>query len=171
MVNSVPMLMFAAVQAAQPVAAAGRPAQAATPACSPANPKEDPDEIVICVEKQDGFRIDPAIMEAKRQAKRKKLKRPERLADNSCRSVGIMGCRGGGGINVMAAALTAAEMARRAANGDNVGEMFVTEPEPDEYQLYLEAKRKREAQRAGPANPEAANANAAEAEASGTPQE
>jgi hypothetical protein len=67
------------------------------------------------------------------------------MVDNSCASVGPMGCRNGGGINLLTAALTAAEMAKRVAKGENVGEMFITDPQPDEYQLYREAKRAREA--------------------------
>ncbi len=153
MMSGVPMLMFAAAQAAAPEAPA---VKAPTQACSPSAPAVETGEIVICVEKPDGYRIDPAVIEAQRQAKRKKLKRPERLVDNSCESVGIMGCRGGAGINVLAAALTAAEMAKRAVNGENVGEMFITEPEPDEYQLYLEARRKQQEERAAKAAPPAA---------------
>lgn len=113
--------------------------------CTTPLPKEGDQEIVICVERPEGYRINPDIMKAEKGMKRQKLKRPERMVDNSCASVGPMGCRNGGGINLLAAAVTAAEMARRAATGGNVGEMFVTEPQPDEYQLYLEAKRAREA--------------------------
>ncbi len=159
MISGLPMLMLAA---AQPAPAPAPPAKAPAAACSPADPTADPNEIVICVEKPDGYRIDPAIIESQRQAKRKKLKRPERHADNSCESVGIMGCRGGGGVNILSAVMTAAEMAKRAVNGENVGEMFITEPQPDEYQLYLEAKRKREAQRAEQATAAQAKTQAAE---------
>ena len=153
MMTGLPMMLLAVAQSAGvPSATAKPPAEA----CSPSAPATESDEIVICVEKPDGYRIDPAVMEAQRQAKRKKLKRPERLVDNSCESVGIMGCRGGAGINVLAAALTAAEMAKRAVNGENVGEMFVTEPQPDEYQLYVEAKRKRQEERTAKAGNAAA---------------
>ena len=51
-----------------------------------------------------------------------------------------MGCRGGPYINLLAAAATAAEMAKRLAEGKEIGSMFQTTPEPTEYQLYLEAK-------------------------------
>jgi hypothetical protein len=119
----------------------------ATPCTTPL-PKEGEQEIVICVEKSDGFRIDPDIMKTDKQLKKQKLKRPERFVDKSCATVGPMGCRDGGGINLMAAALTAAEMARRAVTGGDVGEMFITDPQPDEYQLYLANKREREAREA-----------------------
>jgi hypothetical protein len=48
------------------------------------------------------------------------------------------------GINLIGAALTAVEMAQRAAKGQEVGSMFATDPHPSEYQLYLMAKAKRE---------------------------
>ena len=157
MMSGLPMILLAAAQAAAPLPASAEAADEAAPAqstsaadaCSPSDPiAGEAQEIVICVERPEGFRIDPDVMEAERQARRKKLKRPERFADTSCQSVGPMGCMGGGGINLLAAALTAAEMAKRTASGENVGEMFVTEPQPDEYQFYREAKRKREAEKA-----------------------
>ena len=108
--------------------------------------KEDTREIVVCAPKQEGYRIDPDVMKAQRIKKENGKKRgPERLVDNSCASVGPMGCRGGAGINLVAAAVTAATMLKKAASGENVGEMFITDPQPDEYQLYLQAKREREA--------------------------
>jgi len=117
--------------------------------CPTPRPTAENPEIIVCAPKPEGYRIDPDLMKAERTMKaNKKLKRPERFADKSCATVGPMGCRDGGGINLMAAALTAAEMARRAINGENVGEMFITDPQPDEYQLYLAYKREREAKEA-----------------------
>ena len=49
------------------------------------------------------------------------------------------------------AAMMAGKIASRIAQGGNVGELFVTDPQPDEYQLYLEAKRRREAERSAKA--------------------
>ena len=40
---------------------------------------------------------------------------------------------------------TAAEMAKRVAEGKEIGSMFVTDPQMDDYQLYAAAKRAREA--------------------------
>jgi hypothetical protein len=155
MINGLPILMLMTAPAAAEVPAAPQPEMAAAPAsavepCRTDYPKEGEQEIVICVERQQGYRLDPDVMEAGRQAKRNKSKRPERFADRSCESVGGHGC-GTAGINLLAAALTAAEMAKRAATGGNVGEMFITDPQPDEYQLYLQAKRDREAKRAAEA--------------------
>lgn len=150
MITGLLMLMTAPV--ADEAAATTVDSEAAAPAgeveaCKTPYPDEDDKEIVICVERQQGFRIDPDVSEAKRQANRKKLKRPERFADTTCASVGGRGCGLNGGINILAAALTAVEMAKRAVTGGNVGEMFITEPQPDEYQLYLQAKREREAKK------------------------
>jgi hypothetical protein len=65
----------------------------------------------------------------------------------------------------MAAALTAAEMAKRLSQGKEVGSMFKTDPQPTEYQLYLEAKERREAEEADKAGKAAAAAAKAKAEA------
>jgi hypothetical protein len=64
-------------------------------------------------------------------------------------------------VNLIGAALTAVEMARRAAAGQDVGSMFVTDPHPDEYQLYRMAKARREAKE----TEEKAKAKAAAAQA------
>ena len=173
MLSGLPILLFAAAQtAAAPddapiteeaadysVYGPGLPPKpkpkvraAAADACKPIDPKDVNDEtreIVVCAPKQEGYRIDPDVMKAQRIKKSNGKKRgPERLVDNSCASVGPMGCRGGAGINVVAAAVTAATMLKRAVNGENVGEMFITDPQPDEYQIYLQAKREREAKEA-----------------------
>ena len=54
----------------------------------------------------------------------------------------------GAGIDLMAAASTVVAMVNTAVTGGNVGKMFVTDPTPSEYQLYLEAKKRREAKEA-----------------------
>jgi hypothetical protein len=60
--------------------------------------------------------------------------------------VGPAGCITAPGINLLAAALTAAEMADRISKGEEIGSMFMTTPTPTEYDLYVEAKRQREAE-------------------------
>jgi hypothetical protein len=168
MMSLTPILILAAAQAAAPAAAAGPPAETeATSAgpnqpCSTPYPKDGEQEIVICVERPQGYRIDPDLLEAEREARRKKLKRPERFVDNSCASVGPMGCTGGG-INLLAVALGAAQIAKRAVSGENVGELFIADSDPDGYQRYLAVKRDREARRAAEA--EALKEKVAEAEA------
>jgi hypothetical protein len=71
---------------------------------------------------------------------------PWNAKPNDC-AVGPMGCQQAG-INLIGAALTAAEMAKRLAEGKEIGSMFITDPHPSEYQLYLAAKARREAEEA-----------------------
>ena len=73
------------------------------------------------------------------------------------------------GINLLAAAVTAAEMAKRLAAGQEVGSMFLTDPQPDEYHLYLMAKARREAEEAQKAADAKAKAAAAAAASSQPP--
>ena len=130
--------------------------------CKTPDVKADTKAIVVCAPRVEGYRIDPDVMEAQKHAKNHtKPARPERLLDTSCASVGPMGCRGGAGINVIAAAVTAATMVEKAVKGENVGEMFVTDPQPTEYELYQEAKRNREAKEAEQAAAAKAKAAAA----------
>lgn len=107
-------------------------------------------EIVICAERPQGYRLNPDVMEA-RKAKREALagrpKTPlEKMRTSSC-GVGPAPC-GQAGIDLLAAGMTAVTMARRLAEGKEVGSMFETEPQSTEYQLYVEAKRTREAREA-----------------------
>lgn len=141
------LTLLAQAPAAAPVAAT-TPAPAATPAapreCGPE--KGDSERIVICGQRPQGYRIDPDILEAKRETKR--AGRPRRQATEGpppdCRTVGPAPCMTGG-VNIIGAALTAAEMAKRLASGQEIGSMFVTDPQPSEYQLYQMAKARREA--------------------------
>jgi len=154
-------LLLLAAEATGPAASAASPASdkgAATPAEPCQNRQERQGDIVICAERPNGYRLNPDLQEAKRELKRQRLRRPENFVHNDCATVGPMGCRGGPTINLIAAALTAAEMAKRIAEGKEIGSMFKTTPEPTEYQLYLEAKHRREAK-------EAADAAAAKAKA------
>ncbi len=118
--------------------------------CGPAPANIEPGEIFVCAPRPQGYRIDPDVLEADRAKRRGKLKRPERMVDNSCASVGPMGCAGmgGGGIDLLGAAMVLGTMATKAVRGENVGKMFITTPEPTEYELYQEAKRAREAKQA-----------------------
>jgi hypothetical protein len=167
----VPMaLMLLAAQAANAPATGAAPAPAETQAAYGPNtvpPKSDPirvtapqpdavcqsreqqGQIVICAPRPQGYRLNPDVMEAKREKRSGGApKAPEyRTKDNSCQVVGPMGCFNPG-VNLLAAAATAAEMAKRLAEGKEIGSMFLTDPHPDEYQLYLMAKARREAREA-----------------------
>ena len=88
------------------------------------------------------------MLKASKQARnRTKLRPPERLVDNSCASVGPHGCTTTG-VNLLNAALVLATMAQKAVSGGNVGQMFVTDPQLSEYELYKLAKSERETKEA-----------------------
>jgi hypothetical protein len=124
--------------------------------CSPTAPDPNSREVVVCVQKPEGFRIDPDVLaakKAKREALRGRLKTPqEKLRDNSCTVVGSQGCIfAAPGIDLLAAAATAAEISKRLAEGKEIGSIFVTEPQKDEYQYYRDAKKEREQKEAAAA--------------------
>jgi len=148
------MLLAQAAATSPTVGPAPPPVKKASPAetCIPGQRSTNPNEVVICAPKIEGYRIDPDVLEARRE-KRNDAGRPTRPGPSGartvdCATIGPMGCRGGATINLAAAALTAAQMATRLAEGKEIGSMFVTDPHPSEYQLYLEAKARREAREA-----------------------
>ena len=109
----------------------------------------DSRDIVVCAPRPNGYRLDPDVVAARKLKKRSDSGRPTRpgpvaIGGTPCGTIGPAPCMYGG-INLMAAALTAAEMASRLAQGKEIGSMFITDPHPSEYQLYLEAKHEREA--------------------------
>lgn len=162
---SIAAAMFGQEGAASPPAPAA--AKEATTGCSPQAPDPNSREVVVCVQKQHGFRIDPDVMAAKkarRQALAGRLKTPqEKLKDNSCTVVGAAGCVfDQPGINLLAAAATIAEISKRLEKGQEIGSIFVTDPQMSEYQYYQAAKKEREAKEAEKAVKEyAARAKAA----------
>jgi hypothetical protein len=177
MLSSLAGLMLAAAAPAYGPALPGpfKPAvKAPAEACKPPKIDKDTTEIVVCAPKPNGYRLDPDVMQAKKQARDSKNapRKAETFADNSCASVGPRGC-GGGGINLLAAAISAVTMATKAAKGENVGKMFVTDPQPDEYLLYQQARREREAKEdeaAALARHQAAAANGGETPTAGQPE-
>jgi len=145
----------AAAPAAQPAPAA--PATTVpepVPDCS--EPSRDSNRIVICTERPQGYRLDPDVMEARRETHSGgRPVRPGGKAVPDCATgVGPAPCSVGG-VNLIGVALTAAEMAKRVAKGEEVGSMFKTDPNPSEYQLYMMAKARREAEEAEKAAAEA----------------
>jgi|SRR6185369_1430088 len=170
-------LILSAQAAAGSATSYGPAAEAATATsrtvereCAPQPSRSNPNEIVVCAVKPQGFRIDPDVMAARKMKKDGNAGRPrnphETFADHSCANVGPMGCRGAPAINLVNVAMTAANISERLAKGQEVGSVFVTDPHPTEYQLYQEAKRQREARAAQAA---AAKVKAA-AEAKEAPQ-
>ena len=133
----------------QPQAAEAPKVAASAPAdgCVAPLPDATTREIVICAQRPQGYRIDPAIMEAKRRVHNGgRLRPPETMRDTSCQVVGPANCIGAGaGINVIGAAMVLGEMAARVAKGQEIGSIFKTTPTPTEYELYVQAKRHGEA--------------------------
>lgn len=165
-----PVLIALAAQAVSAPAATPAPAPDPARSSSAGDPCDaaaagDDTHIVICAPRPNGYRINPDIMEAKRELKSGgPPPRPGRTPDTGC-PVGPMGCQTAG-INLLAAGITAVTIVEKAVKGENVGEMFVTDPHPTEYQLYQMAKQRREAREAE----EAAKAKAkAAGEAAGLP--
>jgi hypothetical protein len=149
-------LMLLAQATAAPEATSAAPAgpPAATPVnkpCESTRPTADSDEIVVCVERMEGYRIDPDIMAAKRgvreQGNRPKPRERLKGAPGLCENIG--GCQGMEGVNLVGVGLAAARLAARAAQGESLRDMFVTDPQMSEYELYQEAKRQREEREAG----------------------
>ena len=155
MMSGLPIALLFAAQAAADAsygpAAPPAPKPKATEAASAcAAPPVDMDkgEIFVCAPRPEGYRIDPDVLKASKQARnRTKPKRPERLVDTSCATVGPHGCMSTG-IDLLNAAFVAAQMAQKAISGGNVGQMFVTDPQLSEYELYQLAKAEREAKEA-----------------------
>jgi len=156
MVAVLPAAVLMLAEAAQPTTPAPQAAAPVSQSADAPAPSRDacpqPDAasttIVICTQRPQGYRLNPDILEAKREMKNSSRPvRPNGVPRPDCATVGPAPCVSAG-INLVAAALTAAEMADRLAKGQEVGSMFVTDPHPTEYQLYLEAKREREAKEA-----------------------
>jgi hypothetical protein len=149
----------------EPVAARPKPVKAAgaVDPCAAVRASADSREIVICA--QQGYRLNPDVMKAKRLARNGgPPRRPENFKYNNCATVGPMGCMGQMQpmIDLFRAANTLATMAKRLSSGQEIGSMFITDPQPTEYQLYVEAKHDREAKEAEAAAIAAAKAKAAQ---------
>ena len=97
---------------AAPAAKASSPSTPAEREC--ATPKPDPNarEIVVCALRPQGYRLDPDVLEARREKRANAAGRPrnphESYADNSCATIGPMGCRGQPTIDVFTAGTSTA---------------------------------------------------------------
>jgi hypothetical protein len=148
----------------EPATARPKPVKVASvDPCAAIRASSDSREIVICA--QQGYRLNPDVMKAKRQARNGgPPRRPENFKYNNCATVGPMGCMGQNQpmIDIFRAANTLATMAKRLSSGQEIGSMFITDPQPTEYQLYVQAKHDREAKEAEAAAIAAAKAKAAQ---------
>ena len=147
------MALIFLIAAASSAGAAAPAAQPRTPpplkqaeeGCAFSRESAEKGEIVVCAQRLQSYRLNPDVMAAKKAMRSGgRPQGPERFRDDSCRTVGPMGC-GSGGIDLIAAAATAAKMADKLSKGESVASMFITDPHPTEYQLYLAAKQEREA--------------------------
>ena len=147
MLTGFPVALAMLAQApAAPPSSPGKPPSSTIASGRCPNAGGDSQTIVICAERPEGYRIDPDVMEARRQKKNPgRPVRPGGTPTPDCAHVGPAPCVTAG-INILSAAATAAEMAKRLSAGQEIGSMFETDPHPSEYQLYQAAKARREAE-------------------------
>lgn len=147
------LLLLAQAEAVAPTAEDSNPPVTAETAsdesCDQARQQgTDTRTITICAQRPQGYRLNPDVMTAKkikRTGRGAAPKRPENFKHDDCATVGPMGCRGQGIIDIPSAAIAAAQMIAKAAKGEDVGKMFQTDKQLSEYELYLLAKAQREA--------------------------
>jgi hypothetical protein len=104
--------------------------------------------ITVCAQRPQGYRLNPDVMAAKkikRTGRGAAPKPSEDFKQDSCATVGPMGCRGQGAIDIPSAAIAAVQMVAKAVQGEDVSKMFQTDKQLTEYELYLLAKAEREA--------------------------
>ena len=103
-------------------------------------------DIVICAKRSHGYRPDLDVIEAKRTSQAPR--RPQRSAHPSpppnCATVGPEGCTGTPTVDLVRGAAVLATAAAKAVSHEDWRSAFRTKP--DEYQLYVNAKAKREAE-------------------------
>ena len=134
-------------------------AAAGAKTCASVRASNTSQDIIVCA--SPGFRIDPDVLRARTAMKARRAGRPsspypQQRLNPTCGTIGPMGCRGTPTIDLLRVATVGAAMVQRALKGGNVGQMFVTDPQPSEYQLYLAAKQAREADEAAKAKAKAA---------------
>lgn len=163
----VALVLLAQAAAQPPSSAPTTNAPVARPSATPdkcAPQSSDSNVIVICSERQEGYRLNPDVMKAHKEAKSAgRPVRPGGTPIPDCAHVGPAPCMNAG-INLIGMALTAAEMAKRVASGQEIGSMFQTDPTMSEYQIYQVEKQRREAEEAQ----QAAQAAAAKAKGAAT---
>ena len=142
------LLLLAEAEAA-PAEPAPTPETVTNEQCEEARQQSaDTRTITVCAQRPNGYRLNPDVMAAKRikRSGRGAAPKPhENFKRDECATVGPMGCRGQGVIDIPSAAIAAAQMVAKAAQGEDVGAMFQTDKQLSEYELYLLAKREREA--------------------------
>lgn len=157
-----PVLVLMAAQASAPVAAdagpqpthnptvsspAGKTSQAVEDACQSRNERD----IVVCGQRGQAFRVDPDVMEANREVRtnQRSATSPVPPAQALCARPPVgppPPCGNGlGSLDLANVAIVVGTTALKAAKGEDWKSIFRPSG-PDEYQLYQEAKRRREAE-------------------------
>lgn len=106
---------------------------------------KDARDIVVCAQRRQEYRIDPSVIDAGRQAEaiNRSMTSPAPAAQAVCSSQ-PMGCgRSPASLDLANVALVAVTTAIRAAKGED-WTRGLKPGGPDEYQLYREAKARRE---------------------------
>ena len=113
-------------------------------------PSNDARKIVVCGERQQPYRLDPSVMEGGREAESNSRSATSAMpsAQAVC-SASPMGCaKDLRSIDLANVAVVVGTTAVRAARGDDWTKIF-RPGGPDEYQLYQQSKRRREAEAGG----------------------
>ena len=108
---------------------------------------QDARDIVVCAQRSQGYRLDPSVMDAEREVVKnnRSASAPMPAAQANC-STSPMGCgKGLEGLDLANAVLVIGTAAIRASKGEDWTRAFKTGGS-DEYQLYLQAKQRREAE-------------------------
>jgi hypothetical protein len=140
------LILGGAVAAAEPIPAPSVSQGSEASAGAPCRAK-DPHDILVCGERRQAYRLDPVVMEASRKAEanNRSAIAPMPPAQAVCARA-PSGCGAGlEGLDLANVAIVAGTMAVRAADGKDW-----TSPlrpgGPDEYELYKQARRRRQAE-------------------------
>ncbi|HEY1213608.1 MAG TPA: hypothetical protein VGE93_08250 [Bryobacteraceae bacterium] len=126
------------------------PGRKATQPVESACPERNPRDIVVCGQRGQAYRVDPNVMDASRH-----VQANERSATSAVPAAQALCARppvgppppcgqGLGSLDLANVAIVVGTTAVRAAKGEDWKSIFRPSG-PDEYQLYKEAKRRREA--------------------------
>jgi hypothetical protein len=143
------LILILVVASAQPASLPPATATAAPTSAAPdaACQSRDAKDIVVCAQRSQPYRVDPAVNEAGRQLEAKS--RSATVATPPAQAICATQPEGCGNslasLDLLNVAIVAATAGVRAATGKDWTKAFKTGG-PDEYQLYQEAKRRREAE-------------------------
>lgn len=110
-------------------------------------PSHDARNIVVCGQRRQPYRLDPSVMEAGREAESNGRSATSAMpsAQAAC-SASPMGCtKDLRSLDLANVAVVIGTTVVRAAKGDDWAKVFRTGG-PDQYQLYQQARRRREAE-------------------------